>query len=303
MNLAKKNKHKDKKERLPYNIVKDSQNFIRVTVDGVSKKYNRIPKHLRSSLVIVLGIFAVLIIAIVANPTTTSETQPEVSQTAEPLSQLTEVIINEENQFQAQIPEIPTVSLKGDSISFSDQVQQATASSDQSSSTDQGRKETEEEVQTTMSVVGHPEQAKSVPQKSSSLDFQMIYPLRRQGAIVTKFGWYRHPLLEVWRYHQGVDIRCKKGDLVMAVASGEVTQVEENDAELVLVTIEHANGWKTIYGQLAEVTVQPGSHVVKGQQIGYTGQSQTAYEPHLHLEIHHMIEEENQAIDPGKFLP
>lgn len=293
--MAKKKRDQDKKERLPYNIEKDSHNLLRVTVDGVSKKYSRIPKHLRSSLVIVLGIFAIVIIAVFANQPGTPEVQTE-PQNTQPLSRLTDIVINEDNQFQAQIPEIPTIQLDGEMVSFMTESQEVLI--DSGEVTDATPEETEE-VQTTMSVVGRPESAKSAPADRLQTDFQIIYPLRRQGAIVTDYGWYHHPLLEVWRYHRGVDIRCKKGDLVMAVAAGKVTQVTENDHEAVLITIEHANGWKSIYGQIGEVSIQPGDQVVKGQQIGFTGQSSTAYEPHLHLEIHH----QQEAIDPRKFLP
>lgn len=293
--LAKKKRDQDKKERLPYNIEKDSHNLLRVTVDGVSKKYSRIPKQLRSSLVIVIGIFAIVIIAVFANQPETPGVQTEL-QSTQPLSRLTDIVINEDNQFQAQTPEIPKIQLDGDQVSFISESQEL--GNDSIQATDMAIEETEE-VQNTMSVIGRSELVKTKPSEQDQVDFQMIYPLRRQGVIVTDYGWYHHPLLEVWRYHRGVDIRCKKGDLVMAVASGIVSQVSENDHEAVLITIEHANGWKSIYGQIGEVSVQSGDQVVKGQQIGFTGQSTTAYEPHLHLEIQY----QQEAIDPRKFLP
>jgi murein DD-endopeptidase MepM/ murein hydrolase activator NlpD len=270
MKLGKRNNNKD--ERLPFHIAKDSQNLIRLKLkqfsDGVTKRYSRIPKQLWSSLVIVLGIFAIVLIALLAQ---NGET-PSPSADQEPLTNMNGVSFDENGKLTANVPNMEEIGLDTKKLSIDEE---------------------EDEAASAAKILTNPEVVEG------AATFKPTYPLRRQGAIITKFGWYLHPILDHWRYHPGIDIRCKKGDLIMAASAGQVTDITDSDAEGLLITIDHGNGWSTMYGQVDETKVNVGDKVSNGQQIGIVGQTAIAVEPHLHFEVHN----KNEAVEPTKYLP
>ena len=51
------------------------------------------------------------------------------------------------------------------------------------------------------------------------------------------------------------------------------------------VKIKHDNGYYTLYAHLEYTSVRKGQRVVKGQSIGYMGQSGKAFGTHLHFEV------------------
>lgn len=269
--MGKRNNNTD--ERLPFHIAKDSQNFIRLKLkqfsEGVTKRYSKVPKQLWSSLVIVLGVFAIILIALLAqNPE-----NPSSSADQEPLVNMKGVSFDESGKLTANVPDMTEPGLDTDKLSIGDAG--------------------EDEAASAAKILTNPEVVES------EVAFKPMYPLRRQGAVITNFGWYLHPVFDNWRYHPGIDIRCKKGDLIMAASAGKVTDITDTDAEGLLITIDHGHGWTSIYGQVGEARVKVGDQVSNGQQIGIVGQTVAAIEPHLHLEIR----KKNEAVDPVKYLP
>ena len=93
-----------------------------------------------------------------------------------------------------------------------------------------------------------------------------------------------------WRTHNGVDIATPLGAKVCAIMDGTVTAVYDDDYLGTVVTIEHREGWSTLYANLTGVpAVSAGDTVGAGQVIGAVGQSamlETASQPHLHLEVY-----------------
>lgn len=87
-----------------------------------------------------------------------------------------------------------------------------------------------------------------------------------------------------WETHEGIDFICDMGTEVKAAASGKVIQITNNDTTLhgdkigygVGVVIEHDNGMRTVYANLAEnVSVKVGDKVKAGQVIGKVGDTST----------------------------
>ncbi|MFZ3020141.1 MAG: M23 family metallopeptidase, partial [Minisyncoccia bacterium] len=77
---------------------------------------------------------------------------------------------------------------------------------------------------------------------------------------------------------------------IVASLSGTVTDTESVKTRQGCqygkwVLIKHPNGLSTIYGHLSVVLVKPGSAVVNGQVIGYSGQTGYATGPHLHFGV------------------
>ena len=89
-----------------------------------------------------------------------------------------------------------------------------------------------------------------------------------------------------WRTHNGIDIAAELGCSVSATADGTVINVAQESYGNT-VTIEHNDGFKTVYAQLGEVNVKTGDKVTTGAVIGTVGQSigENMNESHLHYEL------------------
>ncbi len=106
-----------------------------------------------------------------------------------------------------------------------------------------------------------------------------------------------------WRTHNGVDIACVAGEPVMAAAGGTVVSVSSDDLYGTMVEIDHGNGVRSIYANLAEEpTVSEGDWVTMGQVIGSVGSTalaETNVVPHLHL----AMSRDGRPLDPTELLP
>ncbi|HYH02605.1 MAG TPA: M23 family metallopeptidase [Bacillota bacterium] len=104
---------------------------------------------------------------------------------------------------------------------------------------------------------------------------------------------------KIWRLHPGVEIKLPAGSNVMAAADGTVLG-SDNTEKGFTITIDHGNGWSTIYAQLKQSMVHKGETVSKGQVIGNSGISQCVApeQPGFHFGIYH----EKEPVDPEKII-
>jgi murein DD-endopeptidase MepM/ murein hydrolase activator NlpD len=65
-----------------------------------------------------------------------------------------------------------------------------------------------------------------------------------------------------------------------------------------VVLLDHGQGYQTLYAHLDNFSVQSGSRVSAGQQIGAVGASGVATGPHLHFELL----QQGQQLDPTPLL-
>lgn len=89
-----------------------------------------------------------------------------------------------------------------------------------------------------------------------------------------------------WRTHNGIDIAAEQGCSVSAAASGTVTDVGKKSYGNT-VTIDHGNGFVSVYAQLGDVNVKEGDEIEQGAVIGIVGEStgENVTKPHLHYEL------------------
>ncbi len=88
------------------------------------------------------------------------------------------------------------------------------------------------------------------------------------------------------RFHAGIDIPAATGAYVRAAAPGLVVYAGWRDGGWGnLVTIEHADGVRTMYAHLSRVEVGLAQRVATGALIGRVGATGDATGPHLHLEV------------------
>ena len=106
-----------------------------------------------------------------------------------------------------------------------------------------------------------------------------------------------------WRTHSGVDILCDEGAQVLAACSGQVVSIERDGLYGTGLTIDHGDGMRSVYANLAEETaVSALEWVETGAAIGTVGRSalcEVAQRPHLHFELRR----NGACIDPAAYLP
>ena len=108
------------------------------------------------------------------------------------------------------------------------------------------------------------------------------------------FGWRDHPLTKNREFHQGLDIKTRAGVPVIAAADGRVVQVGEKGYLGNTVEIVHeASGYKTLYAHLQGYAegLKVNQEVVRGQIIGYVGNTGRSTGAHLHYGIYDIEKE------------
>ncbi len=125
-------------------------------------------------------------------------------------------------------------------------------------------------------------------------------PLGRpvNGKISSGFGKRTDPVNKKKAIHEGVDIKGKRGDRILATASGKVIKAMKNGGYGNYVEIDHGNGYITAYGHMQNYLVKKGERVEQGQVIGQVGSTGRSTGPHLHYEI----QLNKKPINPGKFM-
>ena len=106
-----------------------------------------------------------------------------------------------------------------------------------------------------------------------------------------------------WRVHPGLDIASTIGTKVFAAAKGTVETVYEDDLYGTTVIIDHGNGLKSVYSNLAAApTVNAGDSVAMGAVIGAVGDTaigESVEAAHLHF----AMTQDGVSVDPAGILP
>ena len=99
------------------------------------------------------------------------------------------------------------------------------------------------------------------------------------------FGFRTSPTAGASSYHQGVDLAAPANTPVYASRSGIVTTTTYSNTAGYYVTINHGDGFSSIYMHLNNYVVSAGQAVSAGQLIGYVGRTGIATGYHLHFGI------------------
>lgn len=100
------------------------------------------------------------------------------------------------------------------------------------------------------------------------------------------------------RFHAGIDLAAPYGRLVRASAAGLVLHAGWAGGHGKSVTIEHPDGYRSVYSHLATIMTDVGLVVEQHAPIGLVGDTGRATGPHLHFEIRRR----GRAIDPLELL-
>lgn len=121
----------------------------------------------------------------------------------------------------------------------------------------------------------------------STLPLERNWPVR--GRLTTYFS----------SYHPAIDIAASRGTPIKPYASGVVVESGWNGSFGRRITIQHNNGFQTLYAHLDSINVGVGQSVDSSTIIGAVGSTGYATGPHLHFQV----TQNSRFLNPLSVLP
>ena len=108
-----------------------------------------------------------------------------------------------------------------------------------------------------------------------------------------------HPISGKEKFHEGVDMAAPQGTPIYAAKSGKVTRTAfQAGGAGYYVSINHGDGFSSIYMHMTHYIVSTGQYVNAGQVIGYVGSTGGSTGPHLHFGIAY----KGTYVNPMKYI-
>lgn len=127
-------------------------------------------------------------------------------------------------------------------------------------------------------------------------------PVHIPTYVTSPYGRRFHPILHVWKLHDGTDLHAPCGTPIYAAASGRVTSEYYNSAYGNRLFIDHGvvNGVSltTSYQHLSSYVASVGEHVNRGELIAYAGGTGWVTACHLHF----MVFVNGHTVNPMSWL-
>ena len=117
-------------------------------------------------------------------------------------------------------------------------------------------------------------------------------------SLTSPYGWRVHPITGQNSFHNGVDLANSQGTPIYAARSGTVTTTTYSGAYGYYVTINHGDGYSTLYAHMTHYIVSAGQYVSQGQVIGYMGSTGWSTGAHLHYTIYY----NGSTVNPAGYL-
>ena len=103
--------------------------------------------------------------------------------------------------------------------------------------------------------------------------------------VTSPFGKRESPTAGASTFHQGIDLGAPAGTPIVASRSGVVTAATFSGSAGYYVSINHGDGFSSIYMHRTNFVVSAGQAVSAGQVIGYVGSTGISTGNHLHFGI------------------
>ena len=116
--------------------------------------------------------------------------------------------------------------------------------------------------------------------------------------LTSAFGYRDAPTAGASTYHQGVDLAGPEGTPIYASRAGTVTTATFGNAAGFYVTINHGDGFSSVYMHMTHYVVSKGAKVSQGQLIGYMGSTGVSTGSHLHFGIAY----NGQYVNPANYV-
>jgi murein DD-endopeptidase MepM/ murein hydrolase activator NlpD len=125
----------------------------------------------------------------------------------------------------------------------------------------------------------------------------MGYP--RISGFSSFFGYRSDPFNSASaEFHPGIDFKGNTGDEARSTANGRVIFAGWRGGYGKCVTLDHGNGFETLYGHLSRITVKVGEQVSVGEKVGEVGSTGHSTGSHLHYEVR----KNGKPVNPVNFL-
>ena len=116
--------------------------------------------------------------------------------------------------------------------------------------------------------------------------------------VTSPFGNRDAPTAGASTYHQGIDLAAPEGTPIYASRTGVVTAATFGKSAGYYVSINHGDGFSSIYMHMTRYVVKKGQAVSAGQVIGYVGSTGTSTGNHLHFGISY----NGKYVNPASYI-
>lgn len=106
-----------------------------------------------------------------------------------------------------------------------------------------------------------------------------------KAPVTSPFGWRRHPIFGVKRFHSGIDLAGPNHASIKAADSGTVLFTGWYGGYGKVVIVSHGKNMATLYAHLSKVLVKKGQSVNKGDVLALEGTTGFSTGPHVHFEV------------------
>ena len=152
--------------------------------------------------------------------------------------------------------------------------------------------ETNESTNTENQNEIQPQTNENTEQNNANTTSEIQFIFTVEGEVIKEFAkdnLIYSETLEEWITHTGIDIKADRTTVVKATADGTVKSIKNDPRYGLTVTIEHNDGYTSVYSSLLSAEfVKEGETVTQGQTIGTVGNSavfEVAEDNHLHFEL------------------
>jgi septal ring factor EnvC (AmiA/AmiB activator) len=123
-------------------------------------------------------------------------------------------------------------------------------------------------------------------------------PWPAEGSVLSYFGRQKHPTFNTYVQRKGIEIRTVEGTAIRAVMPGAVVYADWLKGYGLVIILDHANGFFSLYAHASKILTSVGVQVASGQAIGETGDTGMTGENTLYFELR----EGAEAVDPLQWL-
>jgi len=106
-----------------------------------------------------------------------------------------------------------------------------------------------------------------------------------EGEVVSFFGRQKHPTFDTYVQKKGIELRTEEGSAIRAVMPGSVAYADWLKGYGLVMILDHANGFFSLYAHASKLSAKVGDHVQAGQAIGETGDTGMTGESTLYFEL------------------
>jgi septal ring factor EnvC (AmiA/AmiB activator) len=123
-------------------------------------------------------------------------------------------------------------------------------------------------------------------------------PWPADGPVVSFFGRQKHPTFNTYVQRKGIEIRTTEGSFIHAVMPGTVVYADWLKGYGLVIILDHANGFFSLYAHASKILAKVGEQVAEGHPIGETGDTGMIGENTLYFELR----EGAEPVDPLHWL-